>query len=49
MCCFAAYLADSGLAPQTVKVYLAAVRRVLPKKINERRNGSGTVRHAIRG
>ena len=26
MCCFTAYLADSGLAPQTVKVYLAAVR-----------------------
>ena len=28
MCCFAAYLADSGLAPQTVKIYLAAVRNM---------------------
>ena len=26
LCCFAAYLADEGLAPQTAKCYLAAVR-----------------------
>ena len=28
LCSFAAYLADSGLAPTTVKVYLAAVRNM---------------------
>ena len=26
LCCFSAYMADSGLSPQTVKSYLAAVR-----------------------
>ena len=28
LCCFAAYLADAGLKPGTVKVYLAAVRNL---------------------
>ena len=28
LCCFAAFLADQGLAPQTVKGYLAAVRNM---------------------
>ena len=28
LCCFAAYLADEGLSPQTVKSYLSAVRNL---------------------
>ena len=28
LCCFAAYLADEGLAPQTAKTYLSAVRNM---------------------
>jgi hypothetical protein len=28
LCCFAAFLADEGLTPQTAKSYLAAVRNL---------------------
>jgi hypothetical protein len=28
LCCFAAYLADDGLAPQSIKSYLSAVRNM---------------------